>query len=350
MRSLWRIARAGALLYPALPLGLAALLPRRPFRRGLPGLAAVFAPYLFLPLALLLPAARRRDARALRALLLACGIIYLRRFTPAVCSPRRAAPRRAGSGGARFSVLSWNYLFSNPRVDDLLPLLRSTPADMVALQELTPEHVARIAGDPALRQRYPYQVVWPYGRGAGMGLLSCYPIRDQGALTHPPTIWAQIDFGGGRGMTLASAHPTFFPPLMAPERPDVSWGARLRRIFDPRFLRYDPDHRDRGIARVRALIDPLLRQGAALLVVGDFNVTEREPAYRELTAELQDAQPVAGRGIGLTWRPEWLAHWPVPILRIDYMLCSARVRPLRLEVDRTPRGSDHCILRGVFEL
>jgi len=131
---------------------------------------------------------------------------------------------------------------------------------------------------------------------------------------------------------------------------DTSLLARARGIVDPRFLRFDPSHRDEGIAQVRALVESMLRQGDPLILVGDFNVTEREPAYVELTAGLRDAFMVAGSGNGNTWRPEWLTGLPLPLLRIDYMLCSPQVRPLCLRVDRALRGSDHCPVHGIFEL
>jgi vancomycin resistance protein VanJ len=35
-------------------------------------------------------------------------------------------------------------------------------------------------------------------------------------------------------------------------------------------------------------------------------------------------------------------------LRIDYMFSTARVTPLHLDTDCTPRGSDHCVLLGRF--
>jgi hypothetical protein len=40
----------------------------------------------------------------------------------------------------------------------------------------------------------------------------------------------------------------------------------------------------------------------------------------------------------------------VPLLRIDYLFSSPNVTPLRMSVDCTPEGSDHCVVRGRFEL
>jgi exonuclease III len=38
------------------------------------------------------------------------------------------------------------------------------------------------------------------------------------------------------------------------------------------------------------------------------------------------------------------------VLRIDYMFSSPNVSPLATSVDCTPRGSDHCIVHGEFEI
>jgi len=318
---------------------------RRPARRGLRALAAVFAPYGVLPILLLVLTTRRRVERVL---LLATALMYAVQYRPR----RPRLPRQRPPAVPSFSVLTWNILFSNPQVDDLLSFLATAPAEIVALQELTPELVVRLRHDRALARRYPHQIAWPYGYGDGMALLSRYPIPEHGRLERPSMLWAQLDLGAGRRLVLLSAHPTFFPPnpAMARPAPATSLSARLRSIVNHRFLCYNPDHRDDAIRRVRAVVDRLRQIRAPLLVVGDFNVTEREPAYHELTAGLQDAQHYAGRGSGLTWRPERLKALPFPLLRIDYLLNSPELRPVRVRVDRTPRGSDHCIVYGEFAL
>jgi vancomycin resistance protein VanJ len=346
MLTIWqRIQNHRTWLGLLLLYGLSVLQAHRPARRGLRALAAVFAPYGLLPILLLVPVTRRREDRVV---LLATAMLYAMEHLP--LRQRHLQHRRCAA--ASFSVLTWNIRFSNPQPDAMFRFLATTPAAIVALQELTTEHIARIRHDPALVEQYPYQIAWPHGYGAGMALLSRYPILEHGRLERPPTLWARLDLDDGRQVVLVSAHPTFFPPKMAAEEPQAATalGARMRRLLDARFLRYNPDYRDDGIRRVRSLVDRLRHEHAPLLVVGDFNVTEREPAYQELTAGLQDAQRYAGSGSGLTWRPEWLASLPVPILRIDYMVNSPDLQPLHITVDRTPRGSDHCIVYGEFEL
>jgi vancomycin resistance protein VanJ len=87
-----------------------------------------------------------------------------------------------------------------------------------------------------------------------------------------------------------------------------------------------------------------------VLMLGDFNVAEREPAYNDLSAGLVDAHRVVGAGTGVTWRPAALMGHDFALLRIDYIFSSPNVTPLSTWVDCTPRGSDHCIVHGEFEM
>jgi endonuclease/exonuclease/phosphatase (EEP) superfamily protein YafD len=83
-----------------------------------------------------------------------------------------------------------------------------------------------------------------------------------------------------------------------------------------------------------------------LLLVGDFNTTEREVAYAELARGLTDAHRAVGWGTGHSWRLR--PTWPLGLIRIDYQWGSPRVTPMRLNTDCTPHGSDHCMLTGTF--
>ena len=286
-----------------------------------------------------------RYARTFRALVLVMAALTLRRRMGQ--GAESTSPRQQC-----FRVMSWNILFENPHVDEMLRFLATSPPEIVALQELTADHVQQITNDPSLARCYPHQILWTCGYGAGMGLLSQYPIVEQGRLHKPPTLWARINLRDGRELVLISAHPTFFPPHQEKEAPQPvpSLFRRITHLLDRRFLRYSTLHRDDGIMRVRHLVDQFLPLDTPILVVGDFNVTEREQAYRELTAGLVDVHRVAGIGNGHTWRPEWLARWRLTILRIDYMFSSPGLRPLRMVVDRTPRGSDHSLIRAVFDV
>jgi len=310
-------------VYPLLLIGLSAIHMLAPQRSGPLALTQIFAPYLFLGALALLPLALYQSAIALRLALLVCALIYVVRFV----SWRISVPVKETAAATRFSATTWNLLFTNRRVDAIRSALRTRPSDVVALQELAPEHAAEIEHDSELVRRYPHRVLWSGTGSSGMGLLSAHSILEHGWFDMPSTLWARLELGGGRTVTVVNAHPT---------------------LVDPQVTRFTSAQRDDQIAQVRALIAPMLQSGEPLLLLGDFNVTEREPAYQELTAGLQDAHTRAGFGSGNTWRPEDFKHIKFGLLRIDYMLSSPNVVPLRMRADCTPYGSDHCVVHGTF--
>jgi vancomycin resistance protein VanJ len=151
----------------------------------------------------------------------------------------------------------------------------------------------------------------------------------------PDVMWARVDLGGGQQLVVITAHP----------RP-AAWGRGPCLLP----LCYDPTRRDAQLASIHALVAPWVAAGERVLLLGDFNISEREPAYRDLAAGLRDAYLAAGAGAGATWGPGNWAGKGLPLLRIDYLFTSPNVTPLGTATDCTFRGSDHCILRGTFAL
>jgi endonuclease/exonuclease/phosphatase (EEP) superfamily protein YafD len=97
-------------------------------------------------------------------------------------------------------------------------------------------------------------------------------------------------------------------------------------------------------------VEPYVENGEHVILLGDFNVTEREPAYRDVSSGLTDLFRAVGTGAGSTWRPHQLMGLDFALLRIDYIFTGPGIRPLRASADCTPRGSDHCILQGTVEI
>ena len=325
-----------ALSYPLLLLALSLLQVVSPQRSGGFALTQVFAPYLFLSLLALVPLCFLPGAVALRLALVVCCLVGTVRFAP---RPLWASAQ-GRAAALPLTVMTWNVYAGNPQPDEVRRLLRTKPADIVALQEV---NWRWIVGDAALDRVYPYRSPIAQSSRLATIVLSSYPIvavsprdvlrsGDDGA----QALWVQLDLGRGRRLTVVSAHPS---------RPYLS----VRHCARP--LCFDPATRDTQIAQIRSLIAPFLERGDPLLLLGDFNVTEREPAYRELTAGLQDAHARVGAGPGHTWGPRTLHLLPgleLPLLRIDYLLSGPNVTPLGTTTDCSRRGSDHCILRGRY--
>jgi endonuclease/exonuclease/phosphatase family metal-dependent hydrolase len=103
----------------------------------------------------------------------------------------------------------------------------------------------------------------------------------------------------------------------------------------------DNAKRDFDLGLVRGLIDADLAHGQDVMVLGDMNTTDREPAYDDISHGLRDSHLEAGIGPGLTWRPDDLRSVPIGLLRIDYVFATPDFSFQSSSVDcRVP--SDHC--------
>lgn len=322
---------AALALYPLALVGLTLLALASPRRDGAVALAQVFAHFLFAPALLLLPLALARGMFLLRIALAAAAAVFLLVYPPAL---NLAAPPAAPD----LRVLSWNVFVGGVSPGELRAAVAEHDPDVVLLQELLWDE---IAGDPELAARYPHQLLRPGETAPSLAILSRHPIVASGVPELPGEgwdmeriVWARIDLGG-RTVTVVNAHP--IPP----------------RTFEggcSPLSCYNRGPRDAQIAQMRAFADELRRQtGDPLVLAGDMNVTEREEAYFELAAGLQDLHRAAGSGFGASWRPGALGL-PAGLLRIDYIFATPGLRPLGLTTDCALRGSDHCLLLGDLAL
>ncbi len=291
-------------------------LQRTPARRWGPlALADLLHPWWFLPalpLALLgLLGQRRRWVLPLVLL----GMIWLASYGPRWFPP----PPQAGAGPT-LRVLTWNVAGWNLDAADLDRVISAENPDIIALQEVDgglrlplierwgtrypffelrlPTVPGREPADLALFSRYPYATSpldCPYWE--------CY--RRAVTVTLPD-----------RELTLINVHI---------ERSALrAW----RDLGVPIPYAVSSEREDRTIAR---LLDDTAGWTAPLLIVGDFNTSERQPGYQQLAARWGDSWRERGRGLGMTW-PR-IALTP-PLLRIDYLWHSQH-----LSVQRAALGS-----------
>jgi len=125
--------------------------------------------------------------RAARLLLLGLGCTFALRCGPALRHhPPPRAPDPASARG-QFTLASFNLYF--PASDDAatVELIAQTGADVIFLQEVSPDW------ESTLRRRYgqayPQMLFAPGGGASGLGVLSRFPLADEGflpaALKHP---------------------------------------------------------------------------------------------------------------------------------------------------------------------
>lgn len=315
-----RIASAAASLFAAAVLVVVALHIVAPQRVGPTALTQIIEPYVILAALVVLPLALRRWARwrlVLAALLLV--VTGVRHGPTWISFPSAAAPTDS------LSVVAWNLLVGPNGGVRLRDGLAGVELDLVGLAELQFDAAEVITSDAELSGRFPHRVLSPHASGLDVGLLSRHPILEQETWTDPPLIRAVVQPEGQAPITVFVGHP-----LAA--RIDTVAGLPVG---------VDTTLRDQRIATIRSYVDRELSANRSVLLIGDFNVTDHEPAYRVLAAGLRDAHLEAGLGPGFTWRPLRLAGLPFGLLRIDYILASPDFAISASGADCS-EPSDHC--------
>lgn len=274
-------------------------------------------PWLFVPLLCLLPAAMLRRSRSLCVLALIPSLLFLWTYGE-LFIPRRPVKVT----GPKLTVMTHNVFYRNRHADRIVEEIRAREPDVVALQELGP--ATSQAVERHLVGRYPFHRVEP-----GCGIFSRHPIVEYEAfrLGQGVGAWAQrakLDIDGSL-VTVINVHPRS-PPL---------------RGFHPLGLPlgiptgFDNEGRD---ADVRDLLARLHSVSGALVVLGDFNLTDRQDLYSALAYRLRDSHREGGLGMGFTFTR--FPELSLPMWRIDYVFHSFDIETLCAKVGDFG-GSDH---------
>ncbi len=228
------------------------------------------------------------------------------------------------------SVLTFNLQGQRIRTVRLLQLIRELKPDVLCFQELTEPVAAALT--EALHAQYPHEQVMTQGITIhGAGIYSRFPLVDCEALAGDHGhLRAIVVVDEGQAFALYNVHPP--PP----------GGLRNRRGFQPSLRRGEVD----------AILTRAVREILPVVLVGDFNLTDRTADYRQLTAHYTDAFFAAGRGPRATFpdlggivRPlggSWFGG-----LRLDYVFHSPQIQAVSVRVIADAAGSDH---RPVFAL
>jgi vancomycin resistance protein VanJ len=283
------------------------------------GLALILSAHLTLLACLALPLTIPRWGTPIRVAFLVLAAAALLRFGDEWWSPPQAA------GSTPLTVAAWNLqVWSRPGTVSAR-MIEANPVDVVALEELTPDVVAAIDSDPALRARYPYQAMYPTLNGTGLGLLSRVPLDGVVVLSDLPVLEATARTALGPVRILA-VHIERGPFTRGP--------LGLPVAVDDFARNYDLD-------RLRTEI--LAPGEPPTIALGDFNTASTDPAFRRLTSGLVDAHRDAGVGPGWTWRPSRLAFLGVGLIRIDAVLADPRLAATSMR-EACPAIGDHCMV------
>ena len=259
----------------------------------------------YLAAALLLAALlawRRRPAPAALALVIAAW-----HAAPAL-SPPTASAQAPVCAGPVITLATVNLQYSNTRPEAFRAWLRTGPADVLVIQEVTPAWAAELEGQPA----YPHRHVLTRDDPYGMAVLSRWPLESVTLVDLVgdglPSFAGVVHAGEGRLRFLGlHTHWPLTPQLAAARDLALQSAAQLARAGD-----------------------------LPVVLLGDLNVTPDSPAFDRLLGQAGLRDVMRGRG----WRPTWLASfWPLA-LRIDHVLVSSDLCVEHAEIG-PPIGSDH---------
>lgn len=278
-------------------------------------------PLLFIPSIVLFPLAlwyHHRNFSLLAAIppvlfIITYGHLYMPRLLVSTARPT-------------LTVMAHNALYSNTDADQIIAIIETHQPDVMGFSELnisvSQELVRRISGD------YPY-----YYFDKGYGIFSRYPIHEFTTFEMSETEWSNsraqkfvLDFDGHR-VTLIHAHPYTVPIEL---KKFSLFGVKLGLP-----LALNNSYRD---ADVEGVLSKIEQVDGPLIVMGDFNLTDQQNDYKELTRDLLDAHRESGWGLGLTFtrfRPLGIPMW-----RIDYVFHSSDMVALHTTLGDFG-GSDH---------
>lgn len=312
---------APAWLASVLAVVVTDVLTPQPF--GVSALGEIFEPYLVLAGLLAIPLVIGSPGRLGRALAMVLVLVAFVRYAPSwVSSP----PAPNVPPEATLRVSAWNMLAGRNAVDRLRVGVASAEADLMSLEELNRDAIDALT-DPNFDPELKYKALPPRGSASDVGLLSVFPISKSQISSNPPLLRALVEPSPGKAIVVYVVHA----PL-----------GRFVKLGDF-IVGVDLNVRDRAMALIRARIDVDVAQNRSVIVLGDFNATEREPAYALVSAGLRDAHLDAGTGPGLSWRPPPLTTIPYGLLRIDYVLTTPDLAATSATVNCSV-PSDHCRL------
>lgn len=227
-------------------------------------------------------------------------------------------------------LMTYNLHGEAVNIEPMLTVIRDSGSDLIALQELSPEMANAI--DAELNQLYPYRALHPNFDNPiwGQGVLSRYPISAD-EYWHISLGHQRVVIGVGQvPITLYNTHPIH--PFRVR---DGQW-------FDMQMHQKEVD----------VILERVKRDHGAVIVAGDFNMSDQSSDYQRLRGYFKDAYRESGWGLGFTF-PD-LAYsnaLPVdvpllsavvrPVARLDFIFYNESLESMSARVGATSGGSDH---------
>ena len=239
----------------------------------------------------------------------------------AVVAPRALGGPSApdGGDGPGLRVLTANMHFGDGSAEALVALARRSDADVLSVQELTPELADRLDA-AGLAGLMPGRVLVAGVRGGGVGLYARVPLNPHAVIrrTGNPSPVGSAQLEGAPPVDIVAVHA--FPPARGRLK---QWRMDLRAL------------------------PPATPDGRLRILAGDFNATlDHAELRRILDTGYQDAAAQVGAGLHGTW-PRGRA-FPPPVT-IDHVLADERLGVRAISI-HTIAGTDHRAVLAELEL
>ena len=223
---------------------------------------------------------------------------------PVLHMPGPAMIEATGSPDLRIAHL--NVLQPNARHADVLTAIRHADADLVSVQEVSPQWA--VALRDGLGEEYRYQLVTPRTNCYGIALFSRIPLRKARVivLSGAPFIEAEVEAVGG-ALRVYIAHAT------SPGSPS-------------QFFRRN--------AQLRALAKLIADGSLPTVLIGDLNTVHWDDAYQQLCAN-SGLLPLNHSRMAT-----WPSIGPLAFIPLDHALVRGPIRASTIDSFKIP-GSDH---------
>lgn len=205
------------------------------------------------------------------------------------------------------TLLAWNVYAGNDRYDEIVSVIRELEADVVLLQEVTPELALKLE---TLRKLYPEIEVRPSQDAFGVAVLSKEPSVELTIERIGDELFNTVVAKFDNGVTFMGAHT--LPPA----------GARYSRIRNQ---------------QLEELADFVISQAGPVILAGDLNVSPWSPHFRQFIRYTSFTDTRRGRGLLNSW-PAGRLLTRIPI---DHVLVTGEIEVGELKVLSDAHGSDH---------
>jgi endonuclease/exonuclease/phosphatase (EEP) superfamily protein YafD len=225
----------------------------------------------------------------------------------------------AGAKGPRLRVLTVNVLAGVADPGEIVRLVTEQKADVLLLQELTEEFVAK-AAVAGLERELPYKAVYPLDGVIGSGIYSRQPLHAEDVRVNPGGFRQARAELSASGVLIESVHPR------------APFDAATTKLWREDFP-----------GEPRATTDGPLR-----ILGGDFNATLDHSVLRELISSgYRDAAATVGQGLTGTWGP--YDGDRIPPVTLDRVLADRRIGVVEVRVFPISK-SDHRAVLAVLVL